>query len=189
MPSAWYEAPPSDAMERCRAYFRAHRCARILDVGCGFGRWAEFLTRDGAHEVVGIDYAAQGIRAATRWAHRVGFNARFVVALATRLPFRGRPFDGVLAALVLDNLSRADCVGAVRALNALLRPSGRGFFVFSPVLTQAELEAIPDDNPTKGCGHVVYEDAELTTCLPGWSITRLGSTQERLRVIEATYCG
>jgi ubiquinone/menaquinone biosynthesis C-methylase UbiE len=189
MPAGWYEAPPSAAMERCRAYFAAHRCGRILDVGCGFGRWAEFLTRDGGREVVGIDYAEQGIRAATRWARRAGFNARFVVASATRLPFRGRPFDGVLAALVLDNLSRADCARAVRALNAVLRVGGRGFFVFSPVLTRAELEAVPDDNPSKGCTHVVYEDAELTTCLPGWSMTRRGSTGERLRVIEATYCG
>jgi ubiquinone/menaquinone biosynthesis C-methylase UbiE len=57
---------------------------------------------------VGVDYPEQGIRAATAWARRAGFNARFVVASAMAMPFDGRRFDAVLAALVLHNLSRGD---------------------------------------------------------------------------------
>jgi hypothetical protein len=41
------------------------------------------------------------------------------------------------------------------------------------------------DNPTSGCMHVVYEDHELPTRLPGWSVTRTGTSAERLRLIEA----
>lgn len=189
MPPEWYEAAPSDAMNQCRDYFRALRCARLLDLGCGFGRWAEFLAGPSAREVVGVDYAEQGVRAASLWARRSGFNARFVVALATELPFRGRPFDGLLAAVVLDNLSRSDCARAVEQFNAVVQPGARGFFVFNPVLTPAEMKAVPDTNPTKGCMHVVYEDAELAALLPGWSVTRLGSTRERFRVVEATFQG
>jgi hypothetical protein len=37
--------------------------------------------------------------------------------------------------------------------------------------------------------HVVYEDAELRSLLPGWSVTRFGPTRERFRVIEATFEG
>lgn len=50
-------------------------------------------------------------------------------------------------------------------------------------------DAPPCDNPTKGCKLVVYDDAELTACLPGWSITRLDASAERFRVIEATFHG
>jgi hypothetical protein len=32
MPPAWYDAPPSNAMNQCRAYFAAHPCARLLDL-------------------------------------------------------------------------------------------------------------------------------------------------------------
>jgi ubiquinone/menaquinone biosynthesis C-methylase UbiE len=186
MPEEWYDAPPSDAMVQCRSYFEAHPCSRVLDVGCGFGRWAQFLVGHGVGQVVGVDYAEPGIRAACGWAERAGFNARFVVGSAMALPFHGHSFDGVLAALILDNLSRADCARAVRTLNAVVRAGGRGFFVFNPALTGAELAALPDDNPTKGCMHVVYDDDELTACLPGWSVTRVGSSAERFRLIEAT---
>ena len=189
MPPEWYEAPPSDAMVRCRTYFEAHPCKRVLDIGCGFGRWAQFLVGHGIEEVVGIDYAERGIRAARAWAERGGFNARFVIGSAIALPFHGRPFDGVLAALVLDNLSRADCVKSVRSLRSVVQVGGRGFFLFNPALTAAELAAIPDDNPTKGCMHVAYKDHELPGCLAGWSVTRIGVSAERFRIIEATLVG
>lgn len=176
-------------MRRCRAYFEAQPCPRVIDVGCGFGRWAQFLAGHGIGEIVGVDYAEPGVGAATAWAERAGFNARFVVGSATALPLRGQSFDGGLAALILDNLSRADCARAVREMNAVMRAGARGFFVFNPVLTPAELAAVPDDNPTKGCTHVVYEDHELAPCLAGWSVTAMSSSAERFRLIEATFQG
>lgn len=187
MPQAWYDAPPSDSMEQCRAYFSAGPCTRLLDLGCGFGRWAQFLAGHGVAEIIGIDYAENGARAASSWARRSGFNARFVAASAMALPFRERLFDGVLAAVVLDNLSRADCAHAIREVNAVVQPGARGFFVFNPVVTPAELAAVADDNPTKGCMHVVYDDAELMECLPGWSIARRSISAERFRIIEAIF--
>ena len=95
MPAEWYEAPPSDAMVQARSYFEAQPCRRLLDLGCGFGRWAQFLAGHGAGAIVGVDYAGGGIRAARAWAERVRFNARFVVGSVLAPPFRGRPFDGV----------------------------------------------------------------------------------------------
>lgn len=70
-----------------------------------------------------------------------GVQARFVVGSAMALPFEESSFDGVLAALVLDNLSRVDCARAVAALSAVAQRGARGFFAFSPVLTEAELAA------------------------------------------------
>lgn len=189
LPAEWYEAPPSDAMVQCRAYFRAHPCDRVLDLGCGFGRWAKFLSGEGIGEIVGIDYAEGGIRAARAWARRAGFNARFMIGSAMALPLRDRSFDGVVAALVLDNLSRADCVRAVGDLNAVVRVGGRGFFVFNPALTSDEVETLPEDNPTRGCMHVVYGNDELSAVLTGWTITGRGLSAEGLRLIEATRVG
>lgn len=186
MAPEWYDAPPSDAMLQCRAYFLANPCRRLLDVGCGFGRWARFLAGHGATEVIGIDNAVGGIRNARGWAERSGFNARFLVASATALPFRARLFDGVLAALILDGLSRADCLRAVQGVNEVVQMGGRGFFVFNPLLTPSELAAISDENPTKGCMHVAYADDELISCLTGWSITRSGGSAEGFRLLEAT---
>jgi ubiquinone/menaquinone biosynthesis C-methylase UbiE len=189
MPDEWYRAPPSDAMIQCRAYFRAHPCRRLLDVGCGFGRWAQFVAGQGVEEVIGLDYSEVGVRTASAWARRDGFNARFVVGSAMALPFQRGLFDGALVALLLDNLSRADCSRAVGSLNDVLRAGARGFFAFSPVLTPAEAAAMTADNPTSGCMHVVYDDHELEGCLSGWSVTRVAASTERLRLIEATFTG
>lgn len=91
----------------------------------------------------------------------------------------------MLAAVLLDNLSRDDCRRAVRQFTMIARPGAWGFFAFNPRLTAVELAAVPEDNPTKACMHVVYEDAELEACLPGWVVTRTGATAERFRIVEA----
>ena len=189
MPPAWFEAPPSDAMEQCRSYFQANPCERLLDLGCGFGRWTLFLAGQGAAEVIGVDCAENGIRAASAWAGRTSANAQFLVAGATRLPFRRRTFDGMLAALLLDNLSRSDLARTLREINYSTCPGARGLFVFSPCLTEAELASAADDNPTKECMHVVYRDDELPALLPGWAVTRMKASVERLRLVEAVYRG
>ena len=185
VPPDWFTAPPSDAMVQCRRYFAAHPCVRLLDLGCGIGRWVQFLAGDAVRQVIGIDYAKRGVKVAADWAQRSGINAAFVVGSVTALPFTGRTFDGVLAALMLDGLSRADGLRTMRACNAVVQPGARGFFVFNPILTAAEVEASQRDNSTRECMHVSYEDAELGACLPGWSVTRVGTTLEGFRVVEA----
>jgi ubiquinone/menaquinone biosynthesis C-methylase UbiE len=187
MPQAWFEAQPSDAMEQCRSFFEANPCERLLDLGCGFGRWALFLAGHGPVEIVGVDYAENGIRAASAWARRAGANAQFLVAAATSLPFRRATFDGVLAALLLDNLSRADLGRTLREINYSTRSGARGFFVFNPYLTEADLSSAPDDNPTKECMHVAYKDDELPAALPGWAVVRTIVSAERFRIVEGIY--
>lgn len=187
MPAEWRDAPPSDAMLQCRHYFVAHRCQRLLDLGCGFGRWALFLAGGGPTEIVGLDYAENGIRAGAEWARRSSAQAKFVVARAPLLPFRCQTFDGLLAAVLLDNLSKADLVRTMREVNHVVRPGAPGFFVFNPYLTEADLASLPEGNPTKDCMHVAYTDHELLRCVPGWSVTRRGSSTEGFRILEATY--
>ncbi len=187
MPPEWLEAPPSDAMEQCRTYFQRNPCARLLDLGCGFGRWALFLAGRGPVAIVGVDYAENGIRVASAWGRRAGASAHFLVGAATSLPFRHATFDGVLVALLLDNLSKADVGRAVGEINDVTRPGARGFFVFNPCLTEAELASVSGQNPTRDCMHVTYEDDELPACLPGWAITRTKVSVERFRLVEAVY--
>jgi SAM-dependent methyltransferase len=187
MPDAWFAAPPSDAMLQCRSYFTANPCERLLDVGCGFGRWALFLAGETGGAIVGVDYAELGIKAASAWAARTHADAKFLVATAVALPFRRATFDGVLAALLLDNLSRPDLGRALREINGSARAGARGFFAFSPVLSEAESVAASRGNPTCGCMHVAYDDDELRESLSGWEVTRMGVSAEGFRLVEAIY--
>ena len=94
--------------------------ARILDAGCGTGR---FLHECGGQweeaQTFGCDLSADGLRfAARRGLKRLG------VANVTSLPFASGAFDVVFCADVLQHLSAANAKEALGQFARLLRPGG-----------------------------------------------------------------
>jgi 2-polyprenyl-6-hydroxyphenyl methylase/3-demethylubiquinone-9 3-methyltransferase len=88
---------------------------RLLDLGCGKGRFAAHLSALGA-EVVGLDLSAGMLARAGRLA-RVRGSAR-------RLPFPASSFDGLIAVEVFEHLSPAGVDGALSEARRVLRPGG-----------------------------------------------------------------
>jgi 2-polyprenyl-6-hydroxyphenyl methylase/3-demethylubiquinone-9 3-methyltransferase len=91
------------------------RDLRVLDLGCGKGRFARALQARGA-SVVGIDLSAAML------AEACGLNR--VRATARRLPFCPHAFDGIIAVEVFEHLdprSRGLILGEARRV---LRPGG-----------------------------------------------------------------
>jgi len=110
---------------------------RVLDAGCGPGRYTEWLLDRGA-DVVGLDVSPAMIRQARK---RVGRRARFHVAdLGRALDFLdSNTFDLVLAPLVLDYIE--DWQPLFREFNRLLK--GFGPLVFSCGHPMADYERHP----------------------------------------------
>lgn len=77
---------------------------RVLDVGCGVGRWSRRLARAG-HNVVGIDLSSVMVLEARRRAQAEDVDARcrFLVGDTACLPV-GNTFDCVLAVTVLQHI-------------------------------------------------------------------------------------
>lgn len=90
------------------------RGKRILDLGCGKGRFAARLRAAGA-EVVGLDSSA-GMLAGAAGLDRVKGSAR-------RLPFADGSFDAVVAIEVFEHLT--DVNAALAEARRVLRPAGR----------------------------------------------------------------
>ncbi len=86
---------------------------RLLDLGCGKGRFAAHLRAAGA-EVIGLD------RSAAMLAGAEGLPR--VLASALRLPFAASAFDGVFAVEVFEHLTSIDDV--LIELRRVLRPGG-----------------------------------------------------------------
>jgi 2-polyprenyl-3-methyl-5-hydroxy-6-metoxy-1,4-benzoquinol methylase len=100
--------------------------ARVLDVGCGVGRWSSILALRGAH-VTGVDLSPTMINEARRRAdaNGVGDRCRFLVQDLTQLD-AGEQFDLVLGVTVLQHILDAVSVReALQRMTAHLAPGGR----------------------------------------------------------------
>ncbi|HSZ69031.1 MAG TPA: methyltransferase domain-containing protein [Solirubrobacteraceae bacterium] len=121
----WEDVPegllPSD-FERRLAFLLEHVLAgaRVLDVGCGEGRFAQALLARGAR-VVGIDVAAEPLRRArARWPE-LGLDLRRV-APSGPWPLADVSFDVVWAGEVIEHV--ADTAGWLSEVRRVLRSGG-----------------------------------------------------------------
>jgi SAM-dependent methyltransferase len=93
---------------------------RVLDVGCGMGRFSDVILRWGG-EVYAMDLSFGVDAAYANLGDRPGFHA--VQASVFDLPFRTETFDIIFSLGVLDHTP--DCERAFKNLPPLLRPGGQ----------------------------------------------------------------
>jgi ubiquinone/menaquinone biosynthesis C-methylase UbiE len=93
------------------------RGRRILDLGCGKGRFARILAARGAR-VVGLDVSESMLAAAD------GAGLGRVIGSARRLPFRNAGFDAAIAVEVFEHLEPQAIDAACDELRRVLRPGG-----------------------------------------------------------------
>src|SRR5438552_9116210 len=84
--------------------FDVRGCKRILDAGCGNGRYSYFLLRHADPDalITGFDYSQKMLaRARTRLKSE---RVTHVAADLTRLPYADRTFDAIVCGWVLEHL-------------------------------------------------------------------------------------
>lgn len=103
--------------------FDVRGCKRILDAGCGNGRYTKFILRHADHDafITGFDLSRHMLRRARRRlkSARVGH----VAADLTRLPYPDAFFDAVICGWVLEHLP--DPRPGLRQLARVLQPGGK----------------------------------------------------------------
>jgi len=106
-------------------WLQVHPGMRVLDVGCGVGRWSRLLAARGA-SVTGIDHSATMIAEARRraLAQRLSGRARFLVQDLAALQ-AGEKYDLVLSVTVLQHIVAAEPLhAALQRLAEHLDPDG-----------------------------------------------------------------
>lgn len=117
----WGGQRPLDAVERTIV-----RGSRILDVGCGNGRYLLPLSKN--YDVVGIDVAPNALKQASAYLKGHGRYAECIISTMTSMPFLDGSFDAVVCFGVLQHLFESERKHAMEEIKRVLRPSGILFF-------------------------------------------------------------
>ena len=190
VPDEWFAAPPSDAMIRCLSFYQLRPVTRLLDMGAGIGRWSVHLARHGIPSIIAVDAALGGASLAASWARRESLDIMSVAGDAVALPFSDQSFDAVVAALVLEHLDASDRRTAVAEIERVSASGTSAFFVFNPILSEAEQAALADaGNPTATCHMTPCADEEIEMLLRGWHIIERTRSAEGFRIVAAVRVG
>jgi ubiquinone/menaquinone biosynthesis C-methylase UbiE len=97
----------------------------ILEVGCGNGAAAAFLSQKYGCNVIGIDSSERMIASAAKQAEaeRLAYNVDFLVADAVNLPFPDSMFDTIICEAVFSTLVDKD--RAAKEFRRVLRAGGK----------------------------------------------------------------
>ncbi len=102
---------------------------RLLDIGCGLGKYSQTAASKGAVSVCGIDVEKNGVEFAKRIAreHEIA-NVSYHVMSVYDLQFPDNTFDGAFSHTVFEHL--ADIPRALAEIHRVLKPGGEFVFTF-----------------------------------------------------------
>jgi ubiquinone/menaquinone biosynthesis C-methylase UbiE len=101
---------------------------RVLELGCGLGRFAVFLAKQGA-KVTGVDIGPDLIDAPNAIAKINQVNCEFQTMNLASLPFKSQIYDVVIGIAVLPHLSKSDVSKALSEIHRVLNKDGMAIFL------------------------------------------------------------
>jgi len=148
--------------------------ATLLDLGCGAGQDACYLTTVG-YRVIGLDRAMSLLQFANGRTPSVPL----VLADIRALPLRADSLDGIWAAASLIHLPKRSVVGVLAALRNIVKPAG----LFAATFTYGSNSRIKRTGWMPGRYFARWRKDELERALrrAGWTVLslRVVSNQER----------
>jgi len=179
---SWKSLQKTSYREDCIAFFKNEKVNKVLDLGCGVGIWSIQLALEG-FDVTSTDFSEPAIAFAKNWSKEKELNIQFKVAPVAEKKFEDESFDGIIASLILDNISKEEMIKTLEVQKRQLRKQGVMFALFNPFMTKVQLDEImrATNNPTKDITSVMYTDDELKAGFEGFSLVNFKKYEHGLR--------
>ena len=132
------------------------RQGKLLNVGCAHG--PDFLPFKNNFELWGVDFSAQMLKLAQKYAAKFDLQVKLTLANATSLPYPDNTFDCAIAVAVYHNI-RGDKQRrrAFRELRRVLKPGGEAFItVWNKWQPGFWLKGKDVNMPWKSRGKILY---------------------------------
>ncbi|HEX5647423.1 MAG TPA: class I SAM-dependent methyltransferase [Nitrospira sp.] len=148
--------------------------ARVLDLGCGAGQDARYLTKLG-HQVIGLDRTMPLLR----FARRRSASVPFVLADMRTLPVRSGSLDGVWAAASLIHVPKSVARQVLRKLRDCVQPDG----LLAATVTYGLRSRVKEGGWMPGRYFARWKKDELARVLAraGWQVLSLRVVSNRER--------
>lgn len=181
---SWKSLQKAAYREDCISFFKKEHVKKILDIGCGVGVWSMHFAQNG-FDVTATDFSEPAITFARKWAEEKHLKIDFQVSPVAAKTFADAAFDGIVASLILDNISHAEMLRTIEIQRKCLRPNGLMFALFNPFMTKEQIEEImrTTDNPTKDITSITYTDDELKSSFDGFTVIDFKKYEHGLRGI------
>jgi tRNA (uracil-5-)-methyltransferase TRM9 len=98
---------------------------KLLNLGCAHG--PDFLPFKDGFELYGVDFSAEMLRFAQKYAQKFGFDVGLALADVRRLPYRDESFDWAVAVATYHHLMGGEHQEALEELGRVLKPGGEAF--------------------------------------------------------------
>ena len=129
----------------------------VCDAGCGCGIYAAKLAANG-FSVYGFDVSAHAVEIAQSIIRKAGCSADLKTASALDTGYPDNQFDCVISQDVLDHISKADAIVALKELCRITKPGGIVIFTLDSLDEEYETET-----------HVVNEDGDYVFTDGKWN--------------------
>jgi len=165
-------------LEAIPDWLTKRRVHSVLDMGCGSGWLAIYLTRRGFN-VTGLDIAEHAIQLARTWADQEDLEIEFDVGDIADMDYAMGSFDAVVANSIFEHLTWDLAEHALNRLKSILLPKGSFIGCFDKVGSgPGEYYELGDgshiytDKGRRGMLLRNFSDQELKQLFNGWTITR-----------------
>ncbi|MCJ7496614.1 MAG: class I SAM-dependent methyltransferase, partial [candidate division Zixibacteria bacterium] len=143
-----FKSTPSENVLEVIERLKKYNVNKVLDLGCGFGRWSVALAQAG-FQVKAVDISSEAIKKVQKWAEKEGLSIQTQICSAQELVSEDESFDAIICNSILDHMPLAEVSKSMLNIKNVLNPGGIAYISFNGLEEEDKKEFVLLDDGTR----------------------------------------